>query len=86
MVFAGRLGTSPALFVTTADGELDDSEGGVGAGASGGDTIPGAYLYEPLSGSASHFFALSLSPDKKRVAATTNGHADGAILAILDVQ
>lgn len=86
IVFAGRLGTSPALFVTTADGELDDTEGGVGAGASGGDTIPGAYLYAPLSGTTSHFFAVSLSPDKKRVAATTSGHADGAILAILDVQ
>jgi uncharacterized delta-60 repeat protein len=86
IVFAGRLGTSPALFVTTEDGELDEAEGGVGAGAGGGDTIPGAYLYAPLPGTTSHFFALSLSPDKKRVAATTSGHADGAILAILDVQ
>ena len=86
IVFAGRLGTSPALFVTTKDGELDDTEGGVGAGAGGGDTVPGAYLYAPLPGTASHFFAVSLSPDKKRVAATTSGHADGAILAILDVQ
>lgn len=85
LVFAGRLGTSPALFVTTPDGELDETEGGVGAGAGGGDTIPGAYLYRPLPGTTSHFFAVSLSPDKKRVAATTNGHADGAILAILDV-
>jgi uncharacterized delta-60 repeat protein len=86
VVFAGRLGTSPALFVTTADGDLDATEGGVRAGASGGDTIPGAYLYAPLPGTTSHFFAVSLSADKKRVAATTNGHADGAILAILDVQ
>ena len=86
LVFAGRLGTAPALFVTTADGELDATEGGEGAGPGGGDTIPGAYLYAPLSGTTSHFFAVSLSPDKKRVAATTSGHADGAILAILDVQ
>jgi uncharacterized delta-60 repeat protein len=86
VVFAGRLGTSPALFVTTADGALDSTEGGLRAGASGGDTIPGAYLYAPLSGTTSHFFAISLSADKKRVAATTGGHADGAILAILDVQ
>jgi len=86
MVFAGRLGTAPALFVTTADGELDATEGGLGAGPGGGDTIAGAYLYAPLSGTTSHFFAVSLSPDKKRVAATTSGHADGAILAILDVQ
>jgi uncharacterized delta-60 repeat protein len=86
VVFAGRLGTAPALFVTTADGELDDTEGGVSAGPSGGDTIPGAYLYAPLSGTTSHFYAVSLSADKKRVAATTGGHADGAILAILDVQ
>ncbi len=86
IVFAGRLGTAPALLVTTADGELDETEGGVGAGPAGGDTIRGAYLYAPLPGTTSHFFAVSLSPDKKRVAATTNGHADGAILAILDLQ
>jgi hypothetical protein len=86
LVFAGRLGTAPALFVTTADGELDATEGGEGAGPGGSDTIRGAYLYAPLSGTTSHFFAVSLSPDKKRVAATTSGHADGAILAILDVQ
>jgi uncharacterized delta-60 repeat protein len=86
VVFAGRLGTAPALFVTTADGELDSTEGGVRAGPNGGDTIPGAYLYAPLSATTSHFYAVSLSADKKRVAATTGGHADGAILAILDVQ
>ena len=86
VVFAGRLGTAPALFVTTPDGELDPDAGGVGAGPSGTDTIPGAYLYKPLSGTTSHFYALALSPDKKRVAAVTNNHADGALLAILDVE
>jgi uncharacterized delta-60 repeat protein len=85
LVFAGRLGTAPALFVTTPDGELDAGEGGALAGPGGGDTIAGAYLYAPFAGSTSHFFAVALSPDKTRVAATTNGHADGALLAILDV-
>jgi uncharacterized delta-60 repeat protein len=86
LVYAGRLGTAPALFVTTADGELDPSEGGALAGPSGTDTIPGAYLYAPLSGSTSHFYAIALSPDKKRVAAVTNNHADGALLAVLSVE
>lgn len=86
LVYAGRLGTAPALFVTTADGELDASEGGLTAGPGGGDTIPGVYLYAPLSGTTSHFYAIALSPDKKRVAAVTNNHADGALLAVLNVE
>lgn len=86
VVYAGRLGTSPALFVTTPDGELDAEAGGIGAGPGGSDTIPGAYLYPPLSGTTSHFYAIALSPDKKRVAAVTNNHADGALLAIVDVE
>ena len=48
--------------------------------------MPGAYLYAPLSGATSHFYAIALSPDKKRVAAVTNNHADGALLAILNVE
>lgn len=86
LVFAGRLGTAPALFVTTPDGELDTSEGGALAGPGGTDTVAGAYLYAPLSGTTSHFYAIALSPDKKRVAAVTNNHADGAILAVLNVE
>jgi hypothetical protein len=72
--------------VTTPDGDYDSTEGGLKAGPGGTDTIPGVYLYKPLSGSTSHFYAIALSPDKKRVAAVTNNHADGALLAVLDVQ
>jgi uncharacterized delta-60 repeat protein len=86
LVYAGRLGTAPALFVTTADGELDATEGGALAGPGGTDTVAGAYVYAPLSGMTSHFYAIALSPDKKRVAAVTNNHADGAILAVLRVE
>lgn len=86
LVVAGRFGAAPALFVLTADGELDASEGGLEAGPGGTDTIPGAYLYAPLSGTTSHFFAIAKSADGKRVAATTNGHVDGALLALLDLE
>jgi uncharacterized delta-60 repeat protein len=86
VVFAGRFGTSPALMVITEDGELDASEGGKLAGANGSDAFPGVYLYKPLSDSTSHFFAIAASKDGKRVAATTNNHADGALLAVLNVE
>jgi uncharacterized delta-60 repeat protein len=84
VVHVGRLGTSPAIFVTTADGELDPDAGGTGAGASGGDTIAGVFTYAPLSGATSHFFAVARSGS--RIAATTNNHADGVILALLDLE
>lgn len=86
VVFAGRLGTAPALFVTTAAGKLDTTEGGLLAGPGGTNTVPGAYLYAPLSGVTSHFFAIAKSKDGKRVAATTSAHADGALLAVLNVE
>jgi uncharacterized delta-60 repeat protein len=86
VVIAGRFGTSPALFVVTKDGELDADEGGVEAGPGGTDTVPGAYLYAPLSGTTSHFYAIAKSADGKRVAATTNGHDEGALLAILNLE
>ncbi|RYZ06699.1 MAG: hypothetical protein EOO73_15495 [Myxococcales bacterium] len=87
VVMAGRLGTSPALFVLTADGELDPTEGGELAGAGGADvSIPGAYLYQPLSGTTSHFYAIAASKDAKRIAAVTNNHADGALLAVLSLE
>jgi uncharacterized delta-60 repeat protein len=88
LVFAGRLGDYPAIFVVTPDGELDPTAGGLGAGPDGADTIPGAYTYPALSGiaGAPNFYALSVSPDGKRVAATTSNHPDGAILAIIDVE
>ncbi|MDF3071407.1 MAG: hypothetical protein K0R38_7008 [Polyangiaceae bacterium] len=85
-VIAGRFGVSPALFVVTADGELDPTEGGLKAGPGGTDTVAGAYLYAPLSGTTSHFYAIAKSADGKRVAATTNGHEEGALLAVLNVE
>jgi uncharacterized delta-60 repeat protein len=86
VVFAGRFGNAPALFVTTEDGQLDTTEGGAKAGPGGADTVPGVYQYAPLSGTTSHFYAIALSPDKKRVAAVTHTHVDGALLASLDVE
>jgi uncharacterized delta-60 repeat protein len=88
LVFAGRLGDYPAIFVATADGELDATAGGIGAGPDGTDTIDGAYTYpalNPLAG-APNFYGLAVSPDGKRVAATTSNHPDGATLAIIDVE
>jgi uncharacterized delta-60 repeat protein len=86
VVFAGRFGNAPALFVTTEDGQLDATEGGAKAGPGGADTVAGVYQYAPLSGTTSHFYAIALSPDNKRVAAVSNNHVDGALLAILDVE
>jgi hypothetical protein len=86
-VIAGRFGTSPALFVVTEDGELDPTEGGLKAGPGGTDVpVKGTYLYAPLSGATSHFYAIAKSADGKRVAATTNGHEDGALLAVLNLE
>jgi uncharacterized delta-60 repeat protein len=88
LVFAGRLGDYPAIFVATADGELDSNAGGLGAGPNGTDTIEGAYTYPALSpvAGAPNFYQVAVSPDGKRIAATTSNHPDGAVLAIIDVE
>ncbi len=74
LVYAGRLGPNPALFFATAQGELD---GSVGEG--------GVFAYDALTDPTSHFFRVTASADGKRVAASTSNHADGVLLAILDV-
>jgi hypothetical protein len=73
VVQAGRFGTSPALFVTAADGHLDTS---VGDG--------GQFLYEPFV-DTSHFYVIAGNAEGTRVAAATSSHADGIVLAILQV-
>jgi uncharacterized delta-60 repeat protein len=80
VVFVGRFGPNPAIMVTTADGELDASfgEGGILA-------------YEPFTPtgtattSSTHFYRVALSPDGKRIAATTNNDAAGVLLTVLQV-
>jgi hypothetical protein len=74
VVHAGRLGTSPALFVTTPNGELDDSV-----------SDDGVFTYTPFSEMPSHFFAVALSQDKRRIAAATSNHAQGVLLAVVEV-
>jgi uncharacterized delta-60 repeat protein len=86
LVYAGRYGTSPAIYIATADGELDTTEGGLGAGAGGGDITPGVYTYAPLATAGAHFFAVAKSVDGKRVAATTNNSTDGALLAVVSIE
>ncbi|HEU5076338.1 MAG TPA: hypothetical protein VFU02_19230 [Polyangiaceae bacterium] len=78
-VHAGRFGGHPALFVVTPEGELDTS---VGDG--------GKFLYEPFAEATSHFYAIASNhnvADREQtlIAATTNNHAEGVILAILSV-
>lgn len=85
VVHAGRLGPNPALFVTTEDGEPDASLGGVGEGPNGDDTVAGAFGVAALPGTTSHFYAVAVSKDGTRVAATTNNHSAGVVLTILDV-
>jgi hypothetical protein len=72
-VHAGRFGPNPALFVTTAEGELDPH---VGDG--------GKFTYQAFE-NTSHFYVIAANQDKTRIAAATSNHADGVILAILHV-
>jgi len=74
VVQVGRFGTSPAIFVLTPDGELDEDWGD-----------KGIFSYTPFATTPSHFFAVALSQDGKRIAATTSNHAEGVILAVLKV-
>jgi uncharacterized delta-60 repeat protein len=73
VVHAGRFGPNPALFVTTPDGMLDTSVG-----------EQGKFLYEPFV-DTSHFYVIAANADKTRIAAATSNHADGVVLAILEV-
>jgi len=74
LVMAGRLGPNPALFVATASGDFDTSVG-----------EDGVFIYDALTDPTSHFFRVTATQDGKRVAASTSNHADGVLVAILDV-
>jgi len=73
-VHAGRFGGVPALFVFTADGQLDTSVDDDGI------------IQLPSEATDAQFFNVALSPDGERVAATTNDNAAGARLVILGPQ
>ena len=70
----GRFGTSPAIFVLTPDGQLDTGSGD-----------KGVLSYAPFSTMPSHFFAAALSRDGKQLAAATNNHAEGVLLAVVKI-
>jgi uncharacterized delta-60 repeat protein len=74
VVHAGRLGTSPAVFITTPDGALDKSV-----------SDDGVFTYTPFTDMPSHFFRVVASADGKRIAAATSAHASGALVAVLEV-
>ncbi|HET9953940.1 MAG TPA: hypothetical protein VFQ61_05535 [Polyangiaceae bacterium] len=78
LVYVGRFGPNPAIFVTLPDGQLDESVG-----------VGGRLVYPPLGETSqvatSHFYRVVASPDGKRIAATTNNHPDGVLLALLGV-
>ncbi len=74
LVYAGRYGTDPAIYVVAPDGSFDPANG-----------VGKLIRYTPLSGTTSHFFRVKASPDGTRVAAATSNHADGALLAVLKV-
>jgi uncharacterized delta-60 repeat protein len=73
-VHAGRFGGNPALFVFTKDGQLDSTVDGDGI----------IELVNPKTDA--QFFNIIVSPDGKRLAATTNAHNNGARLVVLEVQ
>jgi len=74
VVHVGRLGVSPAVFVTTPDGKLDKSV-----------SDDGVFTYEPFPETPSHFFAVAASADKRHLAAASSAHANGALLVVLEV-
>jgi uncharacterized delta-60 repeat protein len=83
LVYAGNFATDPAIYVVNPDGSFDP------------DTEIGAlFRYTPLAVtinpttqavSTSHFYRVVVSPDGKRIAATTNQNRDGVLLALLKV-
>jgi uncharacterized delta-60 repeat protein len=74
VVHVGRLGVSPAVFVTTPDGKLDKSV-----------SDDGIFTYEAFPEMPSHFFAVAASADKKHIAAATSSHPSGVLVAVLEV-
>lgn len=73
-VHVGRFGGVAAAFVLTPAGQLDTTEG-----AGGIIELPNADIDAQL-------FAVATSADGKRIATTTNAHAKGARLVVLEVQ
>ncbi len=69
----GRFGGIPAAFVLDATGQLDPSASEDGIVELPNDTVD------------AQFFGAALSPDGKRVALTTNAHAAGARLVVLEL-
>ncbi len=43
------------------------------------------FSYDALTDPTSHFFRITASADSKRIVASTSNHADGVLVAILDV-
>lgn len=80
IVHAGRLGPNPALFVVEPDGGYDAAI-----------DVGQVFTYEPLGATldpvvpTSHFYRVVLSKDGTRIAATTNTHVEGVLLAVLQV-
>jgi uncharacterized delta-60 repeat protein len=74
VVHVGRFGDRPAIFVTLPDGSPDANSG-----------VDGRFEYDPTGEVTSHFFKAALSPDGKTIVATTNNHANGALVAVLRV-
>ena len=80
IVHAGRLGPNPALFVVEPDGGYDTAI-----------DVGQVFTYEPLGATldpvvpTSHFYRVVLSKDGTRIAATTNTHVEGVLLAVLQV-
>lgn len=83
-VMGGRFGQYPALYVVATRGQFDDTIVGKVAGTDG------MLLFPPLASdkqpATSMFYGLTLSPDGKRIAAGTNNHEHGALVALLDVK
>jgi hypothetical protein len=78
VVYAGRYDLRPALMVGRANGGLDETLG---------DQLSGRFSYDTISPDTSHFYAIAVSRDGTRVAATTNYNvsAEGVLLATLKV-
>ena len=77
LVYAGKLGPNPAVFVAAPDGRYDPSNG-----------VGQVFTYDPLGDAntpTSHFYNVALSKDGTRLAATTSAHASGALLAVLKI-
>jgi uncharacterized delta-60 repeat protein len=73
-VHVGRFGGTAAIFVFTADGQLDTSV-----------DDDGILLPAAPDGIVAQFFGVALSPDGTRIATTTNSDGNGVRLVILGV-